>query len=340
MKLNNAARLLLERYLYAVKRELNEKKRTDIVAEIESYIYDLLEERFPTTQEISEKDLETVLKEMGAPRKVAAQYSPQRSLIGPRLFPLYMLVVKILVAVVLGALTLSLIINLVVDPPDNIGMALLDYFGSLFSGTLSAVGVLTIIFAGIERATQGKDIDEIEELQELHINDLPELPQQEKEVSRVGVSIEIILGIIGLVFFTYIQKTGGQLPYWKMPSSDMQLLPLFTPGFVRFLPFILALTGLEIARNLTLLVQGRPTPLTMWWQIAAKIANLALLIFLISSLPLVTLHFFQQVLGNDSLMELEPLVNTGLAIAMGLGILGSVVDIIKQVVREVRNPSL
>jgi hypothetical protein len=66
MKLNNAARLLLERYLYAVKRELNEKKRTDIVAEIESYIYDLLEERFPTTQEISEKDLETVLKEMGA----------------------------------------------------------------------------------------------------------------------------------------------------------------------------------------------------------------------------------------------------------------------------------
>lgn len=340
MKLSKAAKQLLERYLYAVKRELNDKSRADIVAEIESYICDLLEERFPAEHEISEQELEIILKEMGAPRKVAAQYSPQRYLIGPRLFPVYMLVAKILVVVLLGALTLSMVINLVVNPVDNVWAALLEYLGSLFSGTLSALGVLTIIFAGIERATQGRDIKEIEELQELHINDLPELPQQEQEVSRVGVSIEIVLGIIGLVFFTYIQKTGGQLPYWLASDSDRQMLPLFTPGFVQFVPFILALTGLEIARNLTLLVQGRPTALTMWWQIAAKIANLVLLIFLISSLPLVTLDFFQQVLGNDSLMELEPLVNTGLAIAMGLGILGSVVDIIKQVVREVRNPSL
>lgn len=340
MKLSKAACALMERYLYAVKRELNDKSRDDIVAEIESYIYDLLEERFVGVHEVGEKDLETILKEMGAPRKVAAQYSPQHYLVGPRLFPLFMLVTKILVTVVLGALTLSMVINLVVNPANNVWMVMLEYFGSLFSAALSTIGILTLIFAGIECAARGRDIEEIEELQELHIHDLPQLPEQEKEVGQLGVSIEIILGIIGLVFFTYIQKTGGRLPYWMTPSADTQLVPVFTPGFMQFVPFILGLTGLEIARNLILLVQGCHTSLTTWWQIAAKIADIILLIFLITSLPLVTLDYFQYILGNDMVMELEPLVNTGLAVAMSLSILGSVVDTIKQVLREVRNPSV
>ena len=77
----------MQRYLLAVKKELGGKQREDITAEIESYIYDLLEERHPEAKEIGTSELEAILKEMGAPRKVAAQYSPQRYLIGPRLFP-------------------------------------------------------------------------------------------------------------------------------------------------------------------------------------------------------------------------------------------------------------
>jgi len=119
----------------------------------------------------------------------------------------------------------------------------------------------------------------------------------------------------------------------------MQLARIFTANFVQFIPFILALTGLEISRNLTLLVQEHPTSLTNWWQIAAKIADLVLLVFLITSLPLVTLDFFQLVLGSESIMDLEPMVNTGLAIAMGLGILDNGIEVIRKVFREVRNPS-
>jgi hypothetical protein len=340
MKLNKDAQELLERYLFAVKKELNDKRREDIVAEIESYIYDLLEERYSGMAEVDEQELEVILKEMGAHRKVAAQYSPHRYLIGPRLFPLYKIVLRIMLLVVLGALTLSMVISNIVEFSGNVWKLLLEYLGTLWSGGLSVVGVITLIFAIIERTTEGKNIEEIEELQELHIDDLPELPQQEKEISRLGVSVEIILDIIGLVFFTYIQKTGGQLPYWMAPSSDMQLIPVFTPGFMQFVPFILALTGLEISRNLTLLVQVHPTSLTNWWRIAVKIADLVLLVFLMSSLPLVSLDYFQHILGSDTLVKLEPLVNTGLVIAMGLGILGSFVDILKQVVREVRNPIL
>jgi len=88
MKLNRSARELLDRYLLAVKRELTGKQREDIAAEIESYLLDLLEERFPKSKETTAAQVKEILQEMGAPRKVAAQYSSQRYLVGPRLFPL------------------------------------------------------------------------------------------------------------------------------------------------------------------------------------------------------------------------------------------------------------
>ena len=53
MKLNRSARELLDRYLLGVKRELTGNQREDIAAEIESYILDLLDERFPKTKEIT-----------------------------------------------------------------------------------------------------------------------------------------------------------------------------------------------------------------------------------------------------------------------------------------------
>jgi hypothetical protein len=68
-----------------------------------------------------------------------------------------------------------------------------------------------------------------------------------------------------------------------------------------------------------------------------KIADLVLLVFLMSSLPLVSLDYFQHILGSDTLVKLEPLVNTGLVIAMGLGILGSFVDILKHCARSTQS---
>lgn len=340
MKPNKEAGVLLERYLLAVKRELSGKKREDIAAEIESYIYDLLDERYPKAVEVTEKELEAVLKEMGAPRKVAAQYSPQRYLIGPRLFPIYILVVKILLAVVIGALTLSVVITSIVSPAGPIWQSLLEYFGSIWSGGLSVAGVVTFIFAIIERTTQGRSIAEIEELEELKISDLPELPETEKEVSIVGSSFEIVLGIIGMIFLIYVQKTSGSIPYWVNPESPQQMLHLFTENFVKFIPFSIALAGLEVARNVTLLVQGYYSSLTNWWEVTLKVAESVLLIFLISSLPIISLDFFQQWTETSNLTQYGAQANTGLAIVMGLGVFGNIVDIIKRVVREVRSTSL
>jgi hypothetical protein len=338
MKTNKAARELLDRYLLAVKRDLTGKTREDITAEIESYILDLLEERFPKQEEITAEQVEEVLKEMGSPRKVAGKYSPQRSLIGPRLFPIYLLILKIIVAIVIGALALSTVITTILGETSISWIAGLEFLGTIWSAALSTAGAITLTFAIIERISDGKEIKELEELQELNIPDLPELPEEDKEPSKIGLSIEIVLGAIGIAFFTYIQDSGGYVPFFLNPGSEKQLLRFFTDSFLTFIPVIIALAGLDLARNITILTQGRHSSITNWWEICTQAANVILLGLMLKALPIVTLEGFQTMFDLEVFRKLEPWANTGLTIALGLGIFGSIIEIIQKVVREVRNP--
>jgi len=340
MKLNKSAHELLDRYLLAVKRELTGTQREDIAAEIKSYLLDLLEERFPKAKEITEEQIKEILQEMGATRKVAAQYSPQRYLIGPRLFPAYLLVLKIVLAAVVSALTLSTVINSVIGETSYTWLAVLEYFGIIWSGALSAAGAVTLVFAIIEHHSEGKQIKEIEELQELKLNNLPELPAEEKEPNKIGLSIEIALGIIGLSFFIYINSTGGYVPYFLAQGAGMQLAYVFTDNFLRYVPLMLALAGLDLTRNGMLLVQGYHSALTNWWNICTQSAHVVLMVFLIKSLPLITLEAFQNIGGVDvDFTHLGSLANTGIVIAMTIGIFGTAIEIIRKIIREIHNPS-
>ncbi len=345
MKLNKNANELLSRYLLGVRRELGGREREDIAAEIESYIFDLLEERHPGAQEIGISELEAILKEMGAPRKVAAQYSPQHYLIGPRLFPIYWLVVRIVAAVVAGALTLSLVISSILNPPAQLGLAMLEYLGSIWSGVLSAAAAVTFVFAMIERAVESKctegmkELEELKELDELKLDELPELPENEKSFSLVGTSIECVLGVLALAFFTYIRGTGGFIPVYFNPGSEVQMVRLFTDSYMQFIPVILGLTGLEVARNITLLVQARHSSLTNWWDVAAKAADIVLGGFLLAAMPIVTLDFFQRILGSAQPVRFDSIANTALSVIIGLSMFGNLVEVIKKSVREIRNPA-
>ena len=80
-----------------------------------------------------------------------ARYGPQRSLVGPEMYPLYALAVKVLLAIVLISVSIAGVVRILVvggDPGAGIGRML----GQLFSGTISVVGVM--IFAGSVRRSR------------------------------------------------------------------------------------------------------------------------------------------------------------------------------------------
>ncbi len=89
---------MIDRYIFAVGERLPYKKSLDIQAELRSTMLDTLEDRAganPSLEQVAE-----VLKEFGAPEKVATSYNPQRQyLVGPELFPLYRLILTILFSV-------------------------------------------------------------------------------------------------------------------------------------------------------------------------------------------------------------------------------------------------
>src|SRR5512132_2162608 len=105
---------LIDKYIAEIGRHLPRKNRADIEAEIRSTLEDMLDERKQGDGPADEATILQLLKEYGAPRDVAATYRPPQYqyLIGPRLFPMFERVIRIVFAVVIGASLIGLGVGL------------------------------------------------------------------------------------------------------------------------------------------------------------------------------------------------------------------------------------
>ena len=86
---------LLERYLQAVGRSLPLSTREDTLAELRANLLAQLDAQQETTgHPATSSEVEALLLYHGHPAVVASRYLPQRSLIGPELFPFYKLTLR------------------------------------------------------------------------------------------------------------------------------------------------------------------------------------------------------------------------------------------------------
>ena len=147
---------LLERYLHEVGRYLPRKNRGDIQAELKSSVIDSLEDRFGS--EPTEAETAELLKEIGKPQDVAASYYPQgQYLIGPGLFPVFRMVIWIVIAAVLGAQLLAWGIAVFVAGE---GFSPLEMLGSLINSIPASLGWVVIIFIFLQRLDVKPDLVE------------------------------------------------------------------------------------------------------------------------------------------------------------------------------------
>ncbi|MCK4724290.1 MAG: hypothetical protein KAT29_00735, partial [Anaerolineales bacterium] len=123
---------LIDRYIYAVGRQLPRKNRADIQAELKSTLIDTLEAR--SEGEPSEEQVVALLTEFGPPEKVAASYWPESQyLIGPKLYPLFRMSLGIaLLVFVIVQLVLLGVVVIFNQQPIQILELTGDIIGSLF----------------------------------------------------------------------------------------------------------------------------------------------------------------------------------------------------------------
>ncbi len=189
---------LLDRYIQEVGRHLPRKNRSDIKAELRSSFVDTLEDRFG--QEATEEQTSEVLKEFGQPRDVAASYHPQgQYLIGPTLYPIFRMVVWIVIAAVLGAQILAWGIGLFVDGE---AFSVLEMLASLVASVPASLGWIIITFM-ILQYFDAKP----------HLENEPWDPTKLPEINT-GQDIKRGELIVSLVFSTLILALITLFPQW------------------------------------------------------------------------------------------------------------------------------
>jgi hypothetical protein len=147
---------LLDRYLQAVKFWLPKSQQDDITAELREDLQSRIEEREAELgHPLDEAAIAEVLRSCGRPILVASRYQSRQQLIGPLLFPAYLLVLKIALAWYLVPWSLIWISLMIFNPAYRASHPVLPTlaraWGHFWIAGLSTFAVVTIIFAIIER---------------------------------------------------------------------------------------------------------------------------------------------------------------------------------------------
>lgn len=283
---------LVERYAHAVGRHLPAKQRPDIQAEIQSMIQDMLDERSRLTgRPIDDQIITAVLKELGDPETLAASYLPERYLIGPRLYPTFILILRI-VTIVLS--TLAVVgVGIRVAGGDmsaqSVLHTVLDSLAGYFGGAMLAFGMIVLNFAILERVLPASEFEK-EESADWDPARLMDEPDPDY-VSFWEPITTIVFTVAGLLIINfYPQLLGINFPQ----DGGWVSIPIMSDAFFRLLPLMNISGGLTILVYLILFRQGRWHPGTRWLSLLQQALGLVITISFLMGPPIVELSAASQ----------------------------------------------
>ncbi|HEY2612993.1 MAG TPA: hypothetical protein VGI94_19445, partial [Reyranella sp.] len=142
---------LIDRYLESVRLLLPLDQRDDITAELRDILMTRREEKADALgRALTRQEDEALLKDFGHPLAVAGRYGPQQYLIGPELYPIFMFVLRLVLACVIGGgIIAGLTQGVIVRAPPH--TAIRTAFETIWTGGFVSVGVVTVIFALLQR---------------------------------------------------------------------------------------------------------------------------------------------------------------------------------------------
>jgi len=279
---------LVDRYLQAVRFWLPKTGRQeDLLAELGEDLRSQIEDKESELGHALGKDeISEILKKCGAPMVVASRLGPRRHLIGPGLYPVYEFVLKmvllwILVPVfifIVGPATLA-------STNGDWGKTVLVTIGNLWSGAFVAAGVITLVFAILERTHAIADIN-----CKWDPSSLPPLQKPERKTSFVQTICELAFNVFGLVWLLLVPNH----PFLILgpAAAFLKLGPIWHTFYV---PIVL-LTVAVIVRLAVALARSQWTAFPLWSQL------------LQTAVSLILVHYMIQVAGHTVQADWHPFV--------------------------------
>ncbi len=282
----------IDRYTFAVTRQLPDAQRADIDRELHGLIEDLLEAR-TQGREATDEDVEAVLAELGDPTRLADKYrGHERFLIGPDLYPTYLIVLKI----VLGAVTLGMVVVFVIQTilkPNEVPDHLWTLVVTLLSAWIQGFAWVTISMGLAEyfRAREGKDPGRL--VPAWKVSDLPQLPERRLRIRRADPIASIILAVLFVVALTFALDLFGIWVF--LHGGPGVVVPFLNPAvFNQYLPFVWAVALLGIFFEIAKLIARRWSLRLIALNIGVDAANFALSLALFSNPAIWNADFMAQ----------------------------------------------
>jgi len=280
---------LINRYIYAVTKDLPAKQREDISKELRGLIEDMLENY--DGPEAYEEKVKKVLTDLGNPEILSNNYrATSRFLIGPKNFNSYIMVLKIVFVAVFVGLSVATAMTGLFSYEDNAFKIILQYITSIFAALSQAFAWVTISFA-IAEYYQMPTVSFNTRNKIWSLDDLPHIPKKEAKISR----IESIVGIIfSSIFMSIIYLYPKFFAVYIPTPNGINIIPIFDISTVEGFKLIIAILFLlSIAKEIIKLVAGK-------WNLKVAISTSVLSII---TLILTLILFTNPNIWNQSLVK-------------------------------------
>jgi len=335
---------LIDRYVSEVGKRLPlVKGRKDIEKELHSTLEDMLEDRAQKAGRAADEAMEIeLLKEYGAPEKVAATYNPQPYLIGPRMYPFFLMVLKIVTAVITIVLLVLTGVKIATMSPmagPEFAKAIGEGLLGIVSAVIAAFGNIVLVFAILERfvpTAEFKMDDEEKEWDPAALKKEPELD----EIKIWEPILAIVFTFIALSIFNYNPQLIGM---YTISGDKWSSIPVLTEAFFRWLPWINIGWIAEIVLNGILLRTGRWNIPTRVFSIGIKIFQIIIGFFLLTGPSILAVTpkslLASGIFDADAAQTLGTMAQTGVRALIGLIIFVTVIDVIKAVYKLITQSS-
>ena len=233
---------LVDRYLHAVRFWLPKTQRQEeMLAELGDDLRSQIEERESELgRRLDNHEVSEILKRCGAPMVVATRLAPNKYLIGPPLYPIYTFVLKMVLFWILVPVFVFIVGPSLLAGSGSWGAAIGTTLAALWNGLFIAAGIITLVFAIIERTpAQAAIACKWDPLS------LPPVKKPEKKTSLVHVVCELAFNWFGLIWLLLLPHypalifgpaaaflTAG--PIWHrfyVPSVACSVFALLRSGF-------------------------------------------------------------------------------------------------------------
>lgn len=225
---------LVDRYLYAVRSGLPKGQQDDIIAELAEDIRSEIEDlESGLGRPVNDSEVVEVLKHRGHPATVAGRYLAKQYLIGPALYPIYRLVLKLVVLWVLVPVFLLVVAPIALATAVHPSQTLIKTLWDLAMSAVFTLGVITLVFAIMERYPV--DTKPFEKWDPRKLPRVPKSPPDVRSTPRATAIAEIAASLIcGTLFVAWFRTT------FDLGEVHVTLSPIWRSLYWPFLAFMLS----------------------------------------------------------------------------------------------------